>query len=64
MILVTLAYGSLPVIAVAAEEAGVKVKAIEIRGNKRIEVPAIISRLTLRPGDPYIPENVLRCRVL
>ena len=58
MILVTLAYGSLPVIAVAAEEAGVKVKAIEIRGNKRIEVPAIISRLTLRPGDPYIPENV------
>jgi outer membrane protein insertion porin family len=58
MILVTLAYGSLLVIAVAAEEAGVKVKAIEIRGNKRIEVPAIISRLTLRPGDPYIPENV------
>jgi len=58
MILVTLGYGSLQVIAVAAEEAGVKVTAIEIRGNKRIEVPAIISRLTLRPGDPYIPENV------
>jgi len=58
MILVTLAYGSFPLIAVAAEEAGVKVTAIEIRGNKRIEVPAIIGRLTLKPGDPYTPENV------
>ena len=58
MILVTLAYGSLPLILVAAEEAGVKVTAIEIRGNKRIEVPAIIGRLTLKPGDPYTPENV------
>lgn len=58
MVLVTLAYVSLPVIATGAEEAGVKVTAIEIRGNKRIEVPAIIGRLTLKPGDPYIPENV------
>ena len=32
--------------------------AIEIRGNKRIELPAITGRLTLKPGDPYTPENV------
>ena len=44
--------------AVAVEQAGVKVTAIEIRGNKRIELPAIAGRLTLKPGDPYTPENV------
>ena len=58
MALVTLACGVLPVLAVAAEQAGVKVTAIEIRGNKRIELPAIAGRLTLKPGDPYTPENV------
>lgn len=35
-----------------------KVTTIEIRGNKRIELPAILGRLTLKPGDPYTPENV------
>jgi outer membrane protein insertion porin family len=58
MVLVTLACGVMPVLAVAAEQAGVKVTAIEIRGNKRIELPAIAGRLTLKPGDPYTPENV------
>ena len=58
MVLVTLACGVLTVFAVAAEQAGVKVTAIEIRGNKRIELPAIAGRLTLKPGDPYTPENV------
>ena len=58
MALVILACGVLPVLAVAAEQAGVKVTAIEIRGNKRIELPAILGRLTLRPGDPYTTENV------
>ena len=60
MVLVALVFGVLPVCAVAAaaEQAGVKVKAIEIRGNKRIELPAIVGRLTLKPGDPYTPENV------
>jgi outer membrane protein insertion porin family len=58
MALVTLACGLLPVRAVVAEQAGVKVTAIEIRGNKRIELPAIAGRLTLKPGDPYTPENV------
>jgi outer membrane protein insertion porin family len=58
MVLVTLACGVLPVRAVAAEQAGVTVTAIEIRGNKRIELPAIAGRLTLKPGDPYTPENV------
>lgn len=48
----------LSVWAVAAEQAGVKVTAIEIRGNKRIMLPAIAGRLTLKPGDPYTPENV------
>ena len=48
----------LPVIASGAEQAGVKVTTIEIRGNKRIELPAIVGRLTLKPGDPYTPENV------
>ena len=45
-------------IVVAAELAGINVTAIEIRGNKRIELPAIAGRLTLKPGDPYTPENV------
>ncbi|NWF73739.1 MAG: outer membrane protein assembly factor BamA [Nitrospirae bacterium] len=58
MVLVTLVCVSLPVIAVAAEDAGIKVTTIEIRGNKRIEMPTIAGRLTLKPGDPYTPENV------
>jgi outer membrane protein insertion porin family len=58
MALGALVVGLLPVLAIAAEQAGVKVTAIEIRGNKRIELPAIVGRLTLKPGDPYTPENV------
>ncbi|TLY24042.1 MAG: outer membrane protein assembly factor BamA, partial [Nitrospirae bacterium] len=58
MVLVTLAGWVLPMHAAAAEQAAVKVTAIEIRGNKRIELPAIAGRLTLKPGDPYTPENV------
>ncbi len=58
MVFVTLVCGMLPVFAIAAEQAGVKVTTIEIRGNKRIELPAIVGRLTLKPGDPYTPENV------
>ena len=50
--------GVVPVLAVAAEQVEVKVTSIEIRGNKRIELPAIAGRLTLKPGDPYTPENV------
>ena len=48
----------LPLVAIAAEQAGVNVTTIEVRGNKRIELPAIVGRLTLKPGDPYTPENV------
>ena len=58
MVFVTLVCSMLPVFAIAAEQAGVKVTTIEIRGNKRIELPAIVGRLTLKPGDPYTPENV------
>lgn len=35
-----------------------KVKSIDIRGNKRIELPAIMGRLTLRVEDSYEPEMV------
>ena len=41
-----------------AQAAGPKVKAVEIRGNKRIELPAIAGRLTLKVDDPYTPEAV------
>lgn len=41
-----------------AQVTGLKVKTIEIRGNKRIELPAIAGRLTLKVGDPYTPETV------
>jgi len=58
IVLVTLVCSVLPALAVAAEQVGIKVTAIEIRGNKRIELPAIAGRLTLKPGDPYTPENV------
>ena len=58
MVFVTLVCSLLPVFAIAAEPAGVKVTTIEIRGNKRIELPAIVGRLTLKPGDPYTSENV------
>ena len=42
----------------AGADPGPKVTSIEIRGNKQIELPAIQGRLTLKPGDPYTPENV------
>ncbi len=58
MMLVISAGGVLSALAAAAEQSGVKVTAIEVRGNKRIEVPAIVGRLTLKPGDSYTPENV------
>ncbi|WP_455244278.1 outer membrane protein assembly factor BamA [Petrachloros mirabilis] len=35
-----------------------KVSSIDVRGNKKIELPAIVGRLTLKAGDPYTPENV------
>ncbi|MBH0185674.1 MAG: outer membrane protein assembly factor BamA, partial [Nitrospira sp.] len=42
----------------AAQTGEAKIKSIEVRGNKRIELPAIIGRLTLRVEDPYVPETV------
>ncbi len=47
-----------PVLEAGAQPAEPKVASIEIRGNKKIELPAIVGRLTLKPGDPYTPENV------
>jgi len=46
----------------SAEESPQKILAIEIRGNKRIEDPAIRARLTLKPGDPYTAE-ALRAQI-
>ncbi|NJN36071.1 MAG: hypothetical protein HC794_02250 [Nitrospiraceae bacterium] len=34
------------------------VASIEIRGVKRIEIPAITGRLTLKTSDPYTPDTV------
>jgi outer membrane protein insertion porin family len=47
-----------PVREALAQTPTAKVASIEIRGNKKIELPAIQGRLTLKPGDPYTPENV------
>jgi outer membrane protein insertion porin family len=41
-----------------AQTPEIKVASIEIRGAKRIEVPAIAGRLTLKAGDRYTPDNV------
>ncbi len=41
-----------------AQATGSKVQSIQIRGNKRIELPAIMGRLTLKVEDPYTPEVV------
>ena len=41
-----------------AQTTGSKVKSIEIRGNKRIELPAVLGRLTLKVDDPYEPETL------
>ena len=43
---------------VVAQTTDSKVKSIQLRGNKRIELQAIIGRLTLKPGDPYTIEHV------
>ncbi|HEX6949802.1 MAG TPA: outer membrane protein assembly factor BamA [Nitrospira sp.] len=47
-----------PVREAQAQTPTAKVASIDIRGNKKIELPAIQGRLTLKPGDPYTPENM------
>lgn len=49
---------AVPVREATAQSPTAKVASIDIRGNKKIELPAIQGRLTLKPGDPYTPENV------
>ena len=58
VVMLTLIASCLAVGDAVAQLAGLKVKTIEIRGNKRIELPAISGRLTLKAGDPYQPETV------
>jgi outer membrane protein insertion porin family len=58
VVLVAMLCGVDPVREARAQPSATKVASIEIRGNKKIELPAIAGRLTLKPGDPYTPENV------
>ncbi len=58
VVMLTLIASCLAVGDAVAQLAGLKVKTIEIRGNKRIELPAIAGRLTLKAGDSYQPETV------
>ncbi|HSB43995.1 MAG TPA: outer membrane protein assembly factor BamA [Nitrospira sp.] len=58
VLLITLFYGAVLACEAIAQPTAVKVGSIEIRGNKKIELQAIEGRLTLKPGDPYTPENV------
>ena len=41
-----------------AQESGQQVRSIRIQGNKRIEVPAIKGRLTLKEGEPFTAEKI------
>lgn len=43
---------------VQAQDGGLKVKAVDVRGNKRIETSAVRSRITLKAGDPYTAESI------
>ena len=47
---------------VLAQPPGPRVKAVEIRGNKHIELDAIQGRVTLKAGDPYTAE-ALRAQI-
>jgi outer membrane protein insertion porin family len=38
----------------------IKVKQIEVSGNKRIETSAIMARIKTHPGDPFVPEDLAR----
>ena len=58
IVLLTAAYGTGALCEAAAPAPGPKIKSIDIRGNKRIELPAIAGRLTLKVDDPYTPENL------
>ena len=41
-----------------AQDSGQAIRSIKVRGNKRIEVPAIRSRITLKEGDQFSTEAV------
>ena len=41
-----------------AQDSGQIVKSIKVQGNKRIEVPAIRSRITLKEGDQFSTEGI------
>lgn len=55
VMVVSVLWGVLEALAQAPE---LKIASIEIRGAKRIEVPAIAGRLTLKTGDRYTPDHV------
>ena len=41
-----------------AQESGLPIKSITVQGNRRIEVPAIRARITLKEGDKYSAEAI------
>ncbi|HEX2056705.1 MAG TPA: POTRA domain-containing protein, partial [Nitrospiraceae bacterium] len=46
----------------AAQDTAPRVKSVEIRGNKHIELDAIQGRMTLKAGDPYTAD-ALRAQI-
>jgi outer membrane protein insertion porin family len=55
---VAVAFMVLPFGSLHAQDSGPKVKSIDVKGNKRIETPAIRGRIALKPGDPYTAEAI------
>lgn len=55
VMIVSVLWGLLEALAQVPES---RVASIEIRGVKRIEIPAVAGRLTLKSGDPYTSETV------
>lgn len=55
-------YAMLVPLGAAAQDTAPRVKAVEIRGNKHIELDAIQGRVTLKAGDPYTAD-ALRAQI-
>ena len=47
-----------PIVSAHADESELRIRSIAIQGNQHIEVQAIQSKLTLKPGDQFLPEAV------
>jgi len=56
--MLTIALLLLPSGLLLAQDGAQKVKAIDVRGSKRIEATAVRGRITLKVGDPYTAESI------